>query len=179
MLWKCMETYYDERNISAGWALGHNSNWSQIVADYSRTQLTFRSDRLIALQGIIKAFQKTRPVGNAFGIWTDDVPGGLLWCIGKGHPSMAGMDDAPSWSWAAKDGRKEYVQDQWENTSTTCGFCGTENRLIVFEDQVDSCDYFQWTKKLPISTEYFHTSVASSWGLIRPMSEGTMAFLSA
>lgn len=90
------------------------NEWYRSVEDYSRRDLTFEADKLPALSGYAHMIQKH--VGGAYlaGIWESDLLTGLLWhasstpfstCSQLKKPSH---QRAPSWSWAALDGRISY-----------------------------------------------------------------------
>lgn len=106
-----------------------NPAWESIVAYYSTCDLTNKTDKLIALSGIARAWgehhQKSTPVlqeeqdswsvsGDVLGshtptqylagIWSNDkFPAHLCWCAQAKRERPAKIR-APSWSWAAVDG---------------------------------------------------------------------------
>jgi hypothetical protein len=97
--------------------------WGRICEDYSRSRLTYTSDKLIAFAGIAGEFQARFPNDTYLaGLWSGDLISGLLWHAFAldGRPMQANgshelhadpyitaaMPDtyrAPSWSWLAKD----------------------------------------------------------------------------
>ncbi|KAH7390478.1 heterokaryon incompatibility protein-domain-containing protein [Pyrenochaeta sp. MPI-SDFR-AT-0127] len=97
--------------------------WGRICEDYSRSALTYTSDKLIAFAGIVSEFQSRLPNDKYLaGIWKADLINGLLWKAAAidGWPiqpngshnldadpyitsSMPDTYRAPSWSWLAKD----------------------------------------------------------------------------
>ncbi|CZR52916.1 uncharacterized protein PAC_02793 [Phialocephala subalpina] len=104
--------------------LGALEIWKQTVEMYSRTQLTNRTDRLIALSGIAK---NLRPhIGGDYlaGLWSKKLAGQLLWYVkpeyrrSRDYRSQKGLAEsagtlyypgtrsveeyiAPTWSWAS------------------------------------------------------------------------------
>jgi hypothetical protein len=85
-------------------AMERKFTWSYIVVDYTSRQLTFAKDRLPALSGLARYISHTRP-GDTYlaGLWKSELPSNLLWGVLEGvRPSIY---RAPSWSWAALDGR--------------------------------------------------------------------------
>lgn len=73
--------------------------WYQIVEEYTRRQLTFQSDKLAAISGLAKAFQRQTGKQYIAGFWKEDLFPGLTWYRrGKIPESVA--DHQPSWSWA-------------------------------------------------------------------------------
>jgi hypothetical protein len=97
--------------------------WGRICEDYSRSKLTYTSDKLIAFAGIAGEFQLRFPKDTYLaGLWSGDLIGGLLWRAYAldGMPTQANGSQelyadpyitatmpqkyrAPSWSWLAKD----------------------------------------------------------------------------
>lgn len=78
--------------------------WHEIVRYYSRLDITFPTDRISALSGLIKKMQQTPafspPSKYCAGVWLDD-PGALLWHVTL-EPQGPRIDHiAPSWSWAS------------------------------------------------------------------------------
>jgi hypothetical protein len=82
--------------------------WSVLIGEYSKCELTFSKDKLVALSGLISALKnKGLARGHCWaGMWEADLPYCLLW-------TRAAMDKsrwpkvrpykyrAPSWSWAS------------------------------------------------------------------------------
>jgi len=89
-----------------------------IVEEYSSRYLTYGSDRLPALSGIVHEFRRIRGGHYLAGLWRDDLPRDLCWTkmFATGPCLKPVRYRAPSWSWAAIDGgialpRKDYVID--------------------------------------------------------------------
>jgi hypothetical protein len=102
---------------------GNYEIWGRICQDYTRSKLTYTSDKLIAFAGIVGEFQTRLPHDTyVAGLWKNDIINGLLWKAAafNGRPFTpngskvefadpyitATMPDhyrAPSWSWLAKD----------------------------------------------------------------------------
>lgn len=80
--------------------------WQRLVSAYSCRRLTKEGDVLPALSGLARKFGETGELGNYIaGLWTNDLPGGLLWecqirpCNRFGRRSLTYR--APSCSWAS------------------------------------------------------------------------------
>lgn len=96
-----------EREI---WAL---EIWARIVEVYSKTELTFANDKLIALSGIAKAVSPLMGAPYVAGLWGKRLESQLLWRIEPvfvhsdrrfEHPSVRPREyRAPSFSWASVD----------------------------------------------------------------------------
>ena len=101
----------------------HYQVWGKICEDYSRSRLTYTSDKIVAFAGIVREFQSRLPNDTYLaGLWKGDLVTGLLWKVtaidgwpiqpnGSHAPhvdpyitaSMPTEYRAPSWSWLAKD----------------------------------------------------------------------------
>ena len=78
------------------------SFWHEFVRRYSRTNLSRKSDLLVALAGLGKQVQKKSRLTWSFGLWRERLLHDMLWYVrgGRGAPCC---ERAPSWSWASID----------------------------------------------------------------------------
>lgn len=98
----------------------YGERWIGLIRDYSRLKITKEHDRLPALSGLAKAYQRARPgIRYLAGLWESWLHRGLLWFVTSQshfepsittetfrttstlwmHPSQSPWG-APSWSWA-------------------------------------------------------------------------------
>jgi hypothetical protein len=78
------------------------SYWHCVVDSYGAIQLSFPTDRLIALSGIAREVQKMLPSIYVAGMWQDQLPHSLLWrSSGEDWSTLTPKYIAPSWSWAS------------------------------------------------------------------------------
>ena len=76
--------------------------WEEILRTYSIGQLTYTSDRLIALSGLVRALQAQVNKQYAAGLWLTQLPRQLLWNSRDLTPiENGGKYIAPTWSWAS------------------------------------------------------------------------------
>lgn len=106
---------YDQRLSSSS----PTTCWGRVVSVYSRMDLTYESDRPIAIQGMVGAF---RPfLGDYWaGMWASLVPGHLVWRTRVEvlsparapplHCTRPKVKRAPSWSWMALEGSVAYIE---------------------------------------------------------------------
>lgn len=109
-------------------------DWYRAVSAYTDRQITSFYDKLPALAGAAVRFNLSINDNYAAGIWTNDLPQGLLWsrsafesvevdpAVAKrlgvgGWGEMSGdaaryWRGAPSWSWASVDGPVHWVRDR-------------------------------------------------------------------
>ena len=85
--------------------------WATLVADYSKCDLTFSKDKLVALAGLVTALDTAGLVRGRYwaGMWEADLPYCLLWtraaldCAKWSGSTRQATYRAPSWSWASLD----------------------------------------------------------------------------
>lgn len=90
--------------------LGMFELWKRTVEVYSRTELTFSGDKLIALSGIAQDFSEKMKSKYVAGLWETHLESQLLWQVNERYrdgiyenPAQRDPKRAPSFSWAAID----------------------------------------------------------------------------
>ncbi len=79
--------------------------WDDLCEMYSEKKLSKPTDKLIAISGLAKEFQKLLPDDIYFsGMWWSTFPLCLRW-KSRGRPIQEDLLEAPSWSWASIDGQ--------------------------------------------------------------------------
>ena len=98
--------------------------WSRLLERYSKTTITFPTDRLIALSGLAQIMSNALEDEYIAGLWRSILPSQLLWRVGqwtpasifdagdvpdtalqnRANPSAIRVHLAPSWSWASVEG---------------------------------------------------------------------------
>ncbi|TIC94981.1 hypothetical protein CH35J_007881 [Colletotrichum higginsianum] len=109
--------------------------WENVVRDYSRRGLTYKSDKLVAIQGLAAAWAERQGKTPFCGLVLEDMPLGLAW-FWSGHGGEKLVRDvggAPSWSWASVTGRVDFLMR--ENEEATPGMAVVSGR-IGLADQV-------------------------------------------
>lgn len=87
--------------------------WQTLINQYSKCEFTESTDKLLALEGIVKVIMAARPDDNyAAGMWQSTALFGLPWWrddeVRELHPIAASIGHAPSWSWASVDGEVHF-----------------------------------------------------------------------
>ena len=79
--------------------------WDSIVTTYTRTDLSFVSDKLIAVSALARQISDISDIAGEYlgGMWKNHLVGQLLWASTR-QSSRASEYRAPSWSWASIDG---------------------------------------------------------------------------
>lgn len=110
--WQCDEIDAVEGGSRVN--LGHTEkrSWDQLLRSYTARSLTYPSDRLHALRGIVTHLQRRR--GDKFlhkyGVWEDKLHQQLLWR--QLAPSIdTDSLPLPTWSWAATGGAKQWTNN--------------------------------------------------------------------
>lgn len=106
--WKCQEQETNERGNEVDLNMSEALSWNACLEIYSGKQLTFPSDRIPALLGIVAELrgERSAPFREDFGIWEDELAEQLLW---RQTEEPQGKCDLPSWSWAAAGGAKRWI----------------------------------------------------------------------
>ncbi|KAF2442034.1 hypothetical protein P171DRAFT_522936 [Karstenula rhodostoma CBS 690.94] len=79
-------------------------DWMRVVQEYSIRRLTFASDRLPALAGIINGFRNQLKDESIYGLWLKDIHRGLMFEQMRDNIGTCVVptgNDSPTWSWAA------------------------------------------------------------------------------
>lgn len=82
--------------------------WTEVVRDYSQANLTYGSDRLVALSGI--AARQHGATGDQYlaGLWRASLLHDLLWFVSAETMGYRPEWRAPTWSWASIDGKVSF-----------------------------------------------------------------------
>jgi hypothetical protein len=86
--------------------------WDMVVSTYATCDLTFRTDRLIALSGIAHKVQAMIQSDYLAGLWSSHIPYNLMWQPNYYRSFYRSPEYvAPSWSWASVDRTFIWVRD--------------------------------------------------------------------
>ena len=83
---------------------GWGPDINRLLTDYTRCQLSVRSDKLIAFEGLAQILAKRTGQRFVARVWTGKLAKSLFWCSADGLMTTPTPPQAPSWSWASKDG---------------------------------------------------------------------------
>lgn len=81
-------------------------DWKTVISNYSKRELSFHRDKLLALSGVAERFGRTIKSDYLAGLWASYLPWGLLWKtrpVGRITSGHSHRYIAPSWSWASTD----------------------------------------------------------------------------
>ncbi|KAI1809561.1 HET-domain-containing protein [Poronia punctata] len=85
--------------------------WGGIVRSYSRTKLTYPSDKLVAIAGIAKVMRARLGDEDEYvvGMWRSRLASHLLWQVSSSSSSpSSSASRKPSWSWLSVDGEVDF-----------------------------------------------------------------------
>jgi hypothetical protein len=88
--------------------------WQAIIEEYTRCDLTFEKDKLIAISGVASRMKEHIRCRYLAGLWEHHLLTQLLWDMGIGGKRLQTYQ-APSWSWASTIGQVELNLVQPEN----------------------------------------------------------------
>ncbi|PTB63787.1 HET-domain-containing protein [Trichoderma citrinoviride] len=101
IIWSCKAITQRETGERC-YSVSRNTRWKNVVEQYSDRQLTFATDRLIALEGLRMELGKKIACEYAFGVWKESLPNQLLWQVTRRIEGSAVSDPLklPTWTWA-------------------------------------------------------------------------------
>lgn len=90
------------------------TDWYGILMQYTECKLSFPSDKLVAISGVAKDMKERlaelgQDTDYLAGLWRCELPWSLVWNL-TGPGTRPSAYRAPSWSWAAVDGRVNMAQ---------------------------------------------------------------------
>lgn len=124
--WSC----HDD-NLHPGWGINERDipfdgeefiEWDAVLERFSNMELTNKSDRLMALQGIATILQERNRDTYNRGVFLSELASHLLWMSCDIAEESEDLNDVPSWSWASKGVEKRF-------------WCGTIRNLRPDIDQ--------------------------------------------
>ncbi|POR37078.1 Uncharacterized protein TPAR_02724 [Tolypocladium paradoxum] len=126
LLWECNE----KMKCQCGWHTSQDSSvlplasrykqpvvskeWSQIIKEYSKRDLTFSTDKLPALAGIAKSFSSQAAAKYLCGLWEEHLEQCFFWYL-TGSARARPSGKVPTWSWASVSGNVDCWQSSIEN----------------------------------------------------------------
>jgi hypothetical protein len=117
--------------------------WHEVIAQYSRADLTFKTDKLIAIAGIVEFAQQRTGLTSFAGLWQEFLLKELLWSVPD--PLVCSRPEqyrAPSFAWASIDGiiRHEFYQFHDYSPVTGRPHVDEEYLASVIEKHVTTID---------------------------------------
>lgn len=105
------------------------SHWIGLLRDYSSCELTEKTDKIIAVTGLISEIARRSKTHTrcVLGLWADDLPGMLLWYRARNDMNTPTdeigrlSNGMPSWTWASVEGTCSYMHAagtvEWQTTT--------------------------------------------------------------
>lgn len=85
--------------------------WRRVLAGYTKAELTFSNDRLIAIGGIAGLLAPNLGDDYIAGVWSGDTVRSLLWM------SLGRLIEGPTWSWGSYNGQIRFPLDEIDGLS--------------------------------------------------------------
>ena len=105
------------------------TDWYKLIKIYTNCNLTFASDKLDAIAGIIELIQSRLGLTSLAGLWVQHLPKHLLWRSSFAH-SLPTEYRAPSFTWASVDAE---VVNCYYPSSSRWRWAGEGSRPLQFE----------------------------------------------
>ncbi|KAL7967831.1 hypothetical protein HDV63DRAFT_97862 [Trichoderma sp. SZMC 28014] len=86
--------------------------WTDLLQKYSARQLTYKEDRLVAVEGLGRAIQEASHDKYSQGIFESTIPEQPLWMMEHRPDESDRLDTLPSWHWASTGGPKIFWRTQ-------------------------------------------------------------------
>ncbi|KAK9419532.1 putative Heterokaryon incompatibility domain-containing protein [Seiridium unicorne] len=123
LVWTCSRDPAIQRSEFQG--LGSHlvpNTWIGMIREYTKRDLTFKSDKLVAIQGLANAWARRTRNTYYYGIFLEDLPYSLAWS-GRGTLESRLVRDVgsgiPTWTWASTTGRIDFDSVVLEDQSAT------------------------------------------------------------
>ncbi|KAF2455758.1 heterokaryon incompatibility protein-domain-containing protein [Lineolata rhizophorae] len=108
---------------------GTPRGWWYLLGTYTACGLTYQTDKLIAIGGLVESMAARTGMRFYDGIWEDAVHRGLLWAARADGVERISGTEAPSWSWASRKGAVNHFQlDEYS----------VENSDVRIEEETDA-----------------------------------------
>ncbi|KAH8892775.1 HET-domain-containing protein [Thozetella sp. PMI_491] len=109
------------------------NSWTKLVEEFMRRDITRTSDRLPAIESVMKRIERSHGWSPLWGLWTNSLVESLGWHVKREHQ---GHEDlrmnpghyAPTWSWASVDGPISYIEVR--------PMAGIQNDPLVYDLEV-------------------------------------------
>lgn len=110
-----LQSLHDDQSIQE--KIESHSRWYEIVWRYTQRDLTYKSDRLVALAGLTNLVAAKSGRRNVAGLWESTLALDLLWVPLSPQVSEADVSIAPTWSWASVNGPVRSLIHAWPGIS--------------------------------------------------------------
>ncbi|KAI0425150.1 heterokaryon incompatibility protein-domain-containing protein [Xylaria sp. FL1042] len=84
--------------------------WWHLSSEYSSYGLTFQTDKLIAISGLVRKLETRLQITFMKGVWREFLHHSVLWSTRTEDLEYLPLVGVPSWSWASRKGPINFVQ---------------------------------------------------------------------
>jgi len=139
--------------------------WKEIISSYSPCGLTHGTDKLVAIQGIVKLVKSKTGMHNIAGLWREYLLPELLWAAEKPTVRPIAAYQAPTWSWACLNTEvTPGIQDFNYSFSWKIKVLDAVADLISANGQISSAHIKISGPLMPVRCENAGNDYKLSWG---------------
>ncbi len=110
--------------------------WAEVVATYSFLELTYESDKLVALSALVQLLHDAFRDKYLAGLWQGNLTGQLCW-LSSAQTRRSTVYRAPSWSWVCLDGPVSPQFDETDHDDQQQGGPACKTLITVISIFVD------------------------------------------
>lgn len=133
VMWSCKKITQRETGERC-YSVSRNHHWKNVIEQYSDRNLTYPTDKLIALEGLRAESQPKYGHEYIHGVWKDCLPDQLLWHVTEKVKGNSSDDPLrlPTWSWAhVRCGVRFLPIHGAKNATTTIGVSDDGRKLSI------------------------------------------------
>jgi hypothetical protein len=135
------------RRINEGLVFG--PSWNDLLEGYTERKMTFSTDRLGAMEGLINAISRLSGYRCVHGHWEPYVVESLSWYCVEDELTLS-LNGSPSWSWASVNGQVYFTQFGYFTAESPWA---PEGRLVAKVRSISCTGDVLELESLMISTE--------------------------
>jgi hypothetical protein len=135
------------RRINEGLVFG--PSWNDLLEGYTERKMTFSTDRLGAMEGLINAISRLSGHRCVHGHWEPYVVESLSWYCVEDELTLS-LNGSPSWSWASVNGQVYFTQFGYFTAESPWA---PEGRLVAKVRSISCTGDVLELESLMISTE--------------------------
>ncbi|KAI0966120.1 heterokaryon incompatibility protein-domain-containing protein [Xylaria arbuscula] len=102
-----------------------------LFSEYSSFGLTFQTDKLVAIGGLVQKLESRLQINYLKGVWKEFLHHSVLWSARTEDLEYLPLIGAPSWSWASRNGPVNFVQLYDYDPVSNFMICETSGSLFV------------------------------------------------
>jgi hypothetical protein len=168
LIWRCKTLAMAERNLLVYEQIF--DDWKDIIQHFTKAELTYRKDRLVALRGLESVFSTAFKKHYIYGLCVDDFPLQLFWTSNRGiNTELCDIRHIPSWSWARRIGVISFFTYKESSVVVIRGVIHYDEQLLSLNlhtrvATVASCGERQFPKKDRVMNWFYVKALSPNTG---------------